>query len=270
MTYQAQRLPIAKIHGPQAAFDSDLASDIAGMTGLAQWWDFNPTRITAGTHQSIANRVGGGAALVEQTAFSNLSYDSSDLPYGGTVVQSGVFDSNTLLEATGFPTGATSIFTKVVIFKSSDNVKDDNILRHRLWAQSSITTNAHDLHFFGNDLVLRIGSTGSTIDVTSRYPQFEWCYVIASWNNVSKVGKLAVNRWATATATGASQLSNSSGTSRFGGTGSPVGRFKADTFMLFHSTTAADGDLFDATRAADLEKVRLYCEARIGLLQQVY
>ena len=245
-----------------------LDAQIAVMAGLACWWDFHPDRVTAGANQAIANRVAGGAALTEDAGSSGLAIGSGEAPGGGQMMQHGGFNADTVLAGGIFPGAANSVWTKVIVFKMAESA-DLTARTEYLWRGPAGNSNTHHMYLTRTLIYNRVGISGTFCDVYDRQAEGAWNFAIASWNNATKANKIAVNGTvppASGLATGTTETQNQ--TSQYFGGYPTAPSFKGliGPVLLFSGTSAAVGDLFDASRAADLAIVADYCRAQIGRL----
>lgn len=246
-----------------------LDADILAMTGLTGWWDYDPSRVTAGTDISLANRVPAGSPSVEHASHSTLTLTNLYLPNGGQIRQAGVYDGTTVVTMGGsFPTSADAVWTKVILFIAGAGNNGGPVTPPTagyLWRSAG--ANSHFLLVTAGLLYHQLGTAGTYVTAPAiRYPIFSWSWAIATWNNTTKVANLQCNDSAVETVTGTTQ-NVSQAAAGFGGIGgSPGFKGRLGPALLFSGTTDADGNLFNAARAADLAKVKLWANAACGRL----
>lgn len=239
---------------------------IAAMSGLTDWWDFNSDRITGTTTQSIANRVNGGDAMVEDGTYSGLVVGTTGLPRGGQMIACGTMDADTVLELGSFPNAANAVWTQVICFRMDESTTIENRTDY-LWRGPAGGSQNHFMYCTSARVYAGVGSAGSYLAVDINQPMGAWTYAIRSWNNSTKVGKLAVgNTMIGDTDTGVAQNQNQTTHYIGGHPTSPSFRGRIGPALLFYGTSAAVGDLFDASRTADLAVIGRYCDAQIGRL----
>lgn len=248
---------------------------VLAITGLRDWWDFHPDRVDAtGANIIIKNRVALGVNLVEVAAKSNLVVGSDRLPHGGQMIAHGRFGAtgvpDTILTAgAAWPIGNDAVTTKIIIFRDDETLTPSGPTRN-LWRSASGTLGNHNLQYDNNRIYMRQGDTGGTVDVEARHPTGAWEYIIGSHNNDLSRLRLSVNGAAPIETTGADVAAEKvTQTGYFIGGNDATASFSGyiDTILLIYGITNAQGDLFDASRAADLLLLKSYCEARIGVLQ---
>lgn len=247
-----------------------LDTQLLATTGLQAFWDFHPDRITAGTNQSIANRVNGGTALVEDTSYSNLVVDRDEAPPGGTMIRHGKFAADTVLTMTGFPSAANSVWTLAGCFKMDEPTALGAITQYMIQGPNGSTSN-HWLYLSTTLLTHRIGTAGSYLDIYDRHAIGVWNFFFAMYNNTSKASRIVCNGTAppaSGIATGSTQSALQAAL-QVGGNASAMSlafKGKLGPLLLWSGTSDATGNLFDASRAADLSLAAKFFRAQIGRL----
>lgn len=251
-----------------------LDAAILAMTGLIGGWDYDPSRVTAGTDMQFANRVSGGSASYEMTgAMSSLVLSTDGLPPGGQMRQCGVYDGTTVVRMGGtFPSASNSVWTKVVCYKANA-AEYRSGSQMRIWqGRNSSNTDNHYLSVFGGLLYHDVGTVGSEVQIhTGQHAIGAWNYAIASYDNggTTAASKLQVNGGTVITADRTSQQALQS-ESYFGGSQLAANyKGRIGPSWLFGGTTVATGSLFHSTRTADLAIVNAWCQAVIGRLNLV-
>lgn len=248
--------PIAKAVG-------SLDEAVLALPGLVGFWDFDPSRVVSGTDTALANRVSGGVNATEVTAVSGLTLATTGLPPGGQLRQCGSFNANTSMSIGSFPTGGSSRFTKVMIFKLDKAIMSGGA--QTLWGGPAGGTSNHFMTVTGSTLTHSVGTTGSTANPQQRVAVNAWQYVIASWDASTGVATVSAGGATPTTVTSLGQANNQ-GTSYIGGNAT-AGTLKGQIgAMLLFSAAGSDGDLFNAGNAARLSLVREMLEAKIGVL----
>lgn len=247
-----------------------LDTQILATTGLQAFWDFHPDRVTAGTDQSIANRVGGGAALIENASYSALAVGRDEAPPGGTMIRHAKFGADTVLTMTGFPSASNSVWTLAGCFKMDEPTALGAITQYLVQGPNG-STNNHWLYLSTTLLTHRIGTAGSYLDIYDRHAMGAWNFFLCMYNNTSKASRIVCNGTtppASGIATGTTQSALQAAL-QVGGNASAMSlafKGKLGPLLLWSGTTDAAGNLFDASRASDLALVGKFLRAQIGRL----
>jgi hypothetical protein len=246
----------------------DLGVAVGALTGLTDWWDFHPDRITGTTEKIIANRVGGRGPLTELSAFSGLVLNASNLPPGGMMRQSALFADNAVLQMSdAFPTGAVC-FTQVMIYRPSPIAALAALPAGELARPQAGNSQIHRIFMLASHITVRVGSAGSFKDAEGRHAIGAWNWLVAQTDLVtgSKSVTIQVNG-DTPVVTAVTTQNNAQSTHYIGGD-QTVASLQARIGAILHFTGSGDaGRLFAASRAADLALVHDFCRSMIGRLQ---